>query len=149
MTSENKYDPYINEYESDEYKNSHNSTCQEKDPQQHWVDDFAYASTERLPIPDDAPHADDMIKLLQKFARKTGNAPIYRFVLVCVDAECGNIIVVPSPGTHGPGIINLLSRAVSILAFQDALNEEEILNKLGGMLDKDNIQTISDTGMYL
>lgn len=92
--------------------------CLEHDENHHWEDDEAYVETgDRLPVPEYAPTWEDIVTLLDNNPPE-GDSHIYRFAIVFVNAEDGQIGVFANPGAEPPSVINLLARAVSIMAFQ-------------------------------
>lgn len=121
-----------NEHDCSEHE--HDKTCMAHD--EHWQDDFAYTSTKRLPVPENAPRTAQMAKMIGEL----DDVPIYRFALVYVDAKTGNVQLASSPGVSPSAAMNLLAKAISTLAFQEAYQEriaEQMLHRgLGQALAK-------------
>ena len=110
----------------------HAKTCITHD--EHWQDDFAYTNDDRLPVPEDAPRLSEVAKLIKHATKEGDNPVIYRFSLVYVDAATGNLQVITNPGMSGPASINLLARAASVIAFQEAQLEKQAQQLLAGGL---------------
>src|SRR5271166_1769348 len=110
----------------------HAKTCITHD--EHWQDDFAYTNDDRLPVPEDAPRLSEVAKLIMHATKEGDNPVIYRFSLVYVDAATGNLQVITNPGMSGPASVNLLARAASVIAFQEAQLEKQAQQLLAGGL---------------
>src|SRR5271166_1589238 len=93
--------------------------CIAHDTGKHWVDDLAYIhESDRVPVPEYAPTYSDMLQVIQENAPKDDPA-VYRFALVFVDGESGLINCLSSGGSEVSACINLLSRAISIMAHHE------------------------------
>lgn len=102
----------------------HDKTCQVHDD--HWQDDYAYVGSEkRLEAlkegPGELPSTESMAELISQLE----DVIVFRFALVYVNGETGNIQVATNPGMETPGAINLLAKAISVMAFQEAQLEGE------------------------
>ena len=112
-------------HDENEHDHEHGKTCIAHDD--HWQDDFAYVSEKRLPVPENAPRTAQMAAMVADL----DDVPIYRFAIVYVNAKTGNIQLATSPGVSAPASMNLLAKAISTLAFQEAYEErmaEQMLN---------------------
>ena len=96
----------------------------------HWRDDeqFVFAS-QGGETQDDPPTFEDMLDVLSNNLSED-NPVVFRFALTWVNDE-GHIQIASPGGSSSTEIINLLTRAASILAFQDAQMERVA----HGMLD--------------
>lgn len=114
--------PIVEGHDENEH-DDHDKTCMVHD--NHWQDDYAYVSserrTERLESGEDPPRTADMAQIIGTLE----DVPIYRFAVVYVNAETGNIQVATNPGMSGAKSINLLTRAAAIMAFQEASEEDQ------------------------
>jgi len=123
------------QHETDEHESQESTRgCPMHDKNGHWVDDLAYTEEEkRLPVPDNAPRFTEVISVLKENIPE-GNPPVYRFALVMVNGETGLLnILAPGQSTAG-ATINLLSRAVSQLAFQEHMMERATNNAMRGIM---------------
>jgi hypothetical protein len=111
------------EFEHDEGEKCISAGCVKHDT--HWHDDFAYLNKNRLPVPDDAPTLETVKHLLDHTIQDNGDEPVYRFAVIYVNAQTGTLQVMTNPGMSHPATINLLGRALSIIAFQEAQAEQE------------------------
>lgn len=93
-------------------------SCLGHDTHMHWVDDIAYTEENtRIPVPDNAPTLRDIAALLSQSIPE-GDPKVYRFAVVYVDGETGKLDVFASRDNIY-STINLLTRAASIMAFQE------------------------------
>lgn len=114
---------------------------------EHWHDDYAFTDEERLPIPDGAPTMHTVIDRISKTFDDDNNPVVYRFAMVYVNAESGQMQIVTNPGMGSSGTINLLSHAVSTLAFQEDYHDRIQAATMGAAIQAafaDNDGTISD-----
>lgn len=108
--------------------------CTEHDKNAHWLDDRAYVSDIMQDVPEDAPGWKEMVDAIRKNA-PDDNPKIFKFVLAFVDGKTGGIQVMTSPNQGVMGAINLMTRAASIMAFQEeetgAQASQHVLDLLG------------------
>lgn len=122
---------------SEEAEHEHNRTCFGHD--RHWMDDEVYVryGDDGAPVHDDAPNNNDLLEILQASLDK--EQLNYRFALVIVN-EKGGIQCATNPGATAMATMNLLARAVSIMAMQHDLEARETSNAfmsgLGDLLRK-------------
>lgn len=117
--------------ESGTEEHEHSKECFGHD--EHWQDDFAFVSEHRLPVPEDAPTLKTVAQVINQAAKDGGNVPVYRFAVIYVEAESGRIEVMTNPGMSRPAAMNLLTRATSLMAYQDAREEQEAVQMVSGL----------------
>jgi hypothetical protein len=112
-----------------EQDHEHTRTCFGHDS--HWMDDSVYVNEGPEGAADCANSTKDLVKLLSS---ELPDEKIYRFALVTVDDK-GFIQLSTSPGMAHDNVVNLLSRAISILAVQRGIDERndrvDFLESLG------------------
>jgi hypothetical protein len=99
--------------------------CIQHDKNRHWEDDMKYVdplNIDDIP-PEQIPSWDMMVQKITE-AKPDDTGGIYRFALVIVDQKTGLMDVLGSPGQDPLRVINLLSRAVSIIAYTEDVNAE-------------------------
>jgi hypothetical protein len=113
----------------------HTRTCFGHD--KHWMDDSVYVNygEEGAPVEDDSPGKEELIDLLE--AAIDDDQKIFRFALVFVD-EKGFIQLGTNPGMTPDTTINLLAKAISIMAVQEQIDDQmayaQGMQKLGKAL---------------
>ena len=123
---------HLDDHEDDESRRH----CPRHDLGKHWIDDLAYTQENtRLPVPTGAPTFRDMLEVIRQSAPED-NPSVYRFALVFVDGETGGINCLSSAGLEVSSTINLLSRAISIIAFQDMRAERGAMNIVSGLVTR-------------
>ena len=143
-----------------EKRDENERACFVHDPNGHWHDDMSYIS-ENEPIPEGArrPVWAELVKKLSEYL--PGDTELDRFTLVYVKTDTRMIDIVGNPGSSPLTVINLLSRAASIIAFQEAKLQDDdatatmktILGRLLSSRDdiepESGVEDVPGLGQYL
>lgn len=136
--------------------------CPMHDPGKHWLDDYDYVfGTDDAE--DHPPTWQDFIKMVRNSVDL--NDKIHKFAIVFVKDD-GTLQVMASPGIGHNGSVNLLAKAISIMAYQEDAEEQHQQTQLaalfGGLLpgtlpgvspysreNEDDSDDVPQTGQYL
>lgn len=136
--------------------------CPIHDENLHWQDDIAYVNGDVAEPPEGykAPTWAEMAAVILRDKPEAVDN-IYRFALVYVNGETGHIDVIGDPASNFLTVVNLLSKAISMMAFQESETvkrmQETISEKIERLLgvkvpkDDDNIDLddYPESGQYL
>ncbi len=113
------------EDEIDEDVEDHDSLGPDCPEHSHWRDDAHWVYYEKGgKTPKNAPRGTQLAEVIRKAMTDDGDPIIFRYSLVYVDEKGSIQIATPNNTTVGE-TINLLTRAASILAYQDDIMERE------------------------
>lgn len=143
----------IDSTHDDEFGMDGTRACFEHDKSEHWRDDYTFAIGEPAHA---APNTySDMVELLKR-DQPEDNPNVYRFATVYVRADTGTVELVGSPDQNHDQLVNLLSKAISLVAFQQdhakgmvKAQMSEMLGEFLGDLDDDTVTTPPNEGLYL
>lgn len=106
--------------------------CAAHDPH-HWRDDVYHTTEVTKELLQQSARYSDMVEAI-KATEPEDNPHIARFALAYVDAETGLIEVIGNPGANPLSIVNLLTRAASIVAYQEWAEENAIKKTMVNMI---------------